>query len=338
MGWRGALRTVVAMQRASEREAQKRHREHVRHEKALAKQAALESAAEEVEAFDRHLESLVSVHKIRCESVDWRSIQSQTEPPKPVRAYVHETVARKKIHEYNPGFITRTLGGEERAKLRLQNALEKAQDRDREIFNNAFLSWKKDHDQWKKEVALASGVRNGLVKAKTAALRYLNPFTRLENGGLTISIHADEKSGLVTATLALDSAENIIPSKTKSLLQSGKVSTKKMPVGRYYDLYQDYICSCILRVGNEILGVLEDDLIVINATIELLNTSTGHQEQTPIVSVAISRKTLSKLNLSAIDPSDAMANFVHRMNFNKTKGFLAVEPFQPPDFEAKDEH
>ncbi|MGY4494699.1 hypothetical protein [Pseudomonas sp. TE3610] len=36
------------------------------------------------------------------------------------------------------------------------------------------------------------------------------------------------------------------------------------------------------------------------------------------------RSTLNSLNLDAIDPSDAMKNFVHRMAFKKTQGFSAV--------------
>ena len=31
------------------------------------------------------------------------------------------------------------------------------------------------------------------------------------------------------------------------------------------------------------------------------------------------------LNLETIDPSDSMRNFVHNMNFSKTKGFSVIE-------------
>jgi hypothetical protein len=41
--------------------------------------------------------------------------------------------------------------------------------------------------------------------------------------------------------------------------------------------------------------------------------------------VAIPRRTLNKLDLNAIDPSESMKNFVHRMDFKKGKGFMIVE-------------
>jgi hypothetical protein len=44
--------------------------------------------------------------------------------------------------------------------------------------------------------------------------------------------------------------------------------------------------------------------------------------------VKIYRETLSRLNLDAIDCSDAMQNFEHRMKFLKTAGFQPVEKLE----------
>ncbi|WP_235369372.1 hypothetical protein [Pseudomonas fluorescens] len=93
---------------------------------------------------------------------------------------------------------------------------------------------------------------------------------------------------------------------------------------RFNELHQDYVCSCALRVGRELLAILPDDLVIVTALDNVLNSSTGHMEEQPILSVAFSRLTVDGLNLETIDPSDAMKNFVHTMSFKKGAGFSAV--------------
>lgn len=53
----------------------------------------------------------------------------------------------------------------------------------------------------------------------------------------------------------------------------------------------------------------------------------------PIVSVAISRRTLNSLNMDSIDPSDSMQNFVHNMKFKKSSGFEPVEQLDANSFQ-----
>jgi len=50
-------------------------------------------------------------------------------------------------------------------------------------------------------------------------------------------------------------------------------------------------------------------------------TATGHIAEKPILFVIIPEKTLTRLKLAKIDPSDALGNFEHRMIFKKTSGF-----------------
>jgi hypothetical protein len=62
-------------------------------------------------------------------------------------------------------------------------------------------------------------------------------------------------------------------------------------------------------------------MVIVNAVSDLLKTQTGHMEEKTILSVAIPRDTLGRLNFERVDPSDSLNNFVHRMKFLKTKGF-----------------
>ena len=73
-----------------------------------------------------------------------------------------------------------------------------------------------------------------------------------------------------------------------------------------------------------IFRVIPDDLVVVTAINELLNTKTGHLEKSPILFVCVSRNALGSLNMNSIDPSDSMNNFIHNMSFKKTAGFESV--------------
>ncbi|MDI3292198.1 hypothetical protein [Polyangium sp. 15x6] len=53
----------------------------------------------------------------------------------------------------------------------------------------------------------------------------------------------------------------------------------------------------------------------------------------PILSVAFDIETFFQLRLEAIDPSDSMANFEHRMEYKKNTGFDPIEILTPNDIE-----
>ncbi len=85
------------------------------------------------------------------------------------------------------------------------------------------------------------------------------------------------------------------------------------------------MCSALIRVAREALGILPFEMVRANALLNAVNTQTGHLEDQTIISVLIAKNTLQKMNLNKIDPSDSLKNFIHNMNFKKTKGFDMVE-------------
>ena len=96
-------------------------------------------------------------------------------------------------------------------------------------------------------------------------------------------------------------------------------------------MYQDYVCGCALRVAREIFALLPSMMVIVTTTSDVLNTSTGHLEVQPVLSVAMPRVTLEGLNFDSLDPSDSLNNFVHNMRFLKTKGFRVVDKITPDD-------
>ncbi|MDN3438389.1 hypothetical protein QMA04_09810 [Planococcus sp. APC 3900] len=101
-----------------------------------------------------------------------------------------------------------------------------------------------------------------------------------------------------------------------------------MPKTKYYDITQDYVCSCAIRIAQDMFAILPFDLVVVHAMDEVLDTSTGRTDTLPILSVRFDKATLNSLNFEAIDCSDSMANFQHNMKFRKTQGFSPVEKVQ----------
>lgn len=201
--------------------------------------------------------------------------------------------------------------------------VEAAVKRDEEDYKNRVSTWMHSLEEWRSNVSLAKALLGGEVKAKLDALEKIRPFSEISNLGSSLSV-CECTDGMLEATLNVHGKE-IVPDKAKSLLKSGKISVKSMPKGQFNEIYQDYVCSCVLRIANEIFSVILDDLVIVTAVDELLNPKTGHLEEVPILSAMISRRTMSGLKLDAIDPSDSMDNFIHNMSFQKTKGFNRVE-------------
>ena len=83
-----------------------------------------------------------------------------------------------------------------------------------------------------------------------------------------------------------------------------------------------------MRVARELLALLPVKMVIVTALGEILNTQTGHLEQKAILSVAVPRDTVKRIQWETVDPSKTMSNFVHRMSFKKTTGFLPIEPIE----------
>ena len=119
-------------------------------------------------------------------------------------------------------------------------------------------------------------------------------------------------------------AQNVIPQKALSLTKTGKLSEKNLPKSTYYDYYQDYVCSCALRIARDMIALLPVSFVFVHAYEDRLNSATGYQEKIAILSVKYDLMTLNRLNLTTLDPSDALTNFNHQMKFKKTQGFEEV--------------
>jgi len=323
MGWKGAVRSLQATARRSERNAHRRQRDLERQSKQYARMEALEQAAYEVDVYENYLDVLMSMHKECGEEINWVEMRSTPEPIKPQKSDLLEKAALEACEHYNPNFWSRMLKLESRQRAALVSKVEAAKIMDSDRYLGELEEWEAKHSEWAQEQDLAERILNGDRQAKLDAIEVFEPFAEISELGSAIKLVVHE-NGVVECRLSVHGS-SVIPREIKSLLKSGKLSSKVMPVGRFNELHQDYVCSCALRVGQELIAILPDDIIIVTAIDKVLNASTGHLEELPILSVALSRLTLGSLNLEAVDPSDAMKNFVHNMSFKKSGGFMPVD-------------
>nr|GFB51640.1 hypothetical protein [Tanacetum cinerariifolium] len=131
-------------------------------------------------------------------------------------------------------------------------------------------------------------------------LEDFNPFEGVSSLGSRLEFRFT--ANLVEVNLFVNSPE-VIPDFILTLTASGKLSRKAMPISKFNEIYQDYVCGCLLRIGREIMAYLPVEQAVVNAISSLLNSATGLLEDQVIVSAAIPRATLGRLNFSTLDPS-----------------------------------
>lgn len=322
MGWKGAVRSINAAYRAAEQDSKRRHRELQRREKEYAKMEMIEQAAYDVEAYENHLERFLSIHKECGAGIHWLDVKNEPEPMQPAPSSILESEANEKEAAYRPSFIDRIFGLEKRKRTQLGLKVQQAISQDIENNRKAELDWQKAHDEWVADIALAERVLNGDPQAKLEVIKQLDPFSEIAELGSELTFRINEAGVLECDLLA--HGTKVIPDEIKSLLSSGKLSVKKMPITKFNELFQDYVCSCVLRIANELFSILPEEMVMITVVDTLLNTATGHLEKQPILSAVIPRATLVTLNLQTVDPSDSMRNFIHHMSFKKASGFSAV--------------
>jgi hypothetical protein len=323
MGWKGALRSMEAAARRAERESRRHHNELLRQQKQLQKMLERERAAFEVELHENRVDLLRSIHKECGPAWDWRSLASSPAPIPPVRIHGREKSAELALQSFEPSFWDKLFRRVDSKRQSLKSAVELAQDADAKEYLEAITKHQHEMSEWQERRRIAERVLAGEIQAFKEVIEEVGPFSEISEFGSGVGFQFQNTS-IIEVTLNIN-GQDVIPHETKSLLQSGKLSIKKMPQGQFYELYQDYICGCVLRVAREIFALLPFQVTIVTAVGDVVNAQTGHLEEKPLLSVAIPRRTLDKLDLNAIDPSESMKNFVHRMDFKKGKGFMIVE-------------
>ena len=203
---------------------------------------------------------------------------------------------------------------------------------DEAAFAAASAAFDQELAEWEKMRSLTKRVLAGDAQAYREAFTELSAFGELSTLGSSIAFRVHHAK-LVECELQVN-GRDAIPADVKSLTAAGQVSVKPMPKARFHELYQDYVCGCVLRVVREVLALLPVDAVIVTATVSVVQTSTGMEAETPVLSVAAPRHVIERLDFVRLDPSDSMENFTHRgdvMASRKSGGFVAIVPLKPAD-------
>lgn len=330
MGWKSTVRGIQAAQRRANRDAKKRQRELEQRRKQIEKMQEAAIAAYEVEVFENYIDILQSIHQECEDEWNWEEVLNSQPPTKPEKSNRFEIAAQAEYDSYKPNFFARLTKPTKPIKQKLAAELEEAKKRDEQEYQEALEQFERDLADWPKVLEIAKKILANETDAYLEAITFIDPFSEINQLGSSLEFKI--QGHIIEATIKVN-GEEVIPSETKTLLKSGKISVKKMTQTKFYELYQDYVCGVVLRIARELFALLPIEMVIVTATGSLLNSQTGHMEEQPILSVAMPRKTLNSLNFDMIDPSDSMSNFVHRMDFKKTKGFTKVDKISPEDLQ-----
>lgn len=272
----------------------------------------------EVEVFENQIEVLTSVHKDCSEIMKWDQIRSSSPPFVAGNRGPNEEEALAELERFKPTIRDRIFNRIEIRKKPLLEKIERAKVEDQKLLV-----------EWTKLVSYADKVMSGDEETYIKVINKFAPFDEIEELGSSVRVHVVDPT-ILEAIVDIHS-NDVIPPVQKSLTKTGKLSVKDMTKTRFNELYQDYVCSCAIRISRELFALLPINLVYVQIMGEVLNKANGLFEKGPILSVVFDRRTLSQLNFERIDCSDSMSNFQHSMNFKKIKGFEFIKPLVPKE-------
>jgi len=278
------------------------------------KMQEIQRAKFEVDMYENHLEVLRSIHKECEDEIDWLKLESTSAPFIKGEKGPLQLAAEYALKTYRPSVLDRLLKRTEKKKATLNKAILEAKHEDEQIYK-----------AWEDTVSIAQKVNNGDLKAYLHVINEVklykeDPFSF----GSFFEFMINEHSNNIVVQFTVNS-KAIIPSKEKVLTKTGKLSIKEMSKTKFYAIYQDYVCSSVIRIARDLFAILPINEVIIHAMDNQVNDSTGYAEKQTILSVRMTRKVLNSLNLDKIDCSESITNFEHRMRFLKTSGFKPVE-------------
>lgn len=266
-----------------------------------------------VEEYENYIYMIQHVHVECSDPIKWFSVASSPAPFTAGEKGPKEIAAQNSLDNFKPNFIEKIFSGmSDKHKSELSKAVDTAKQEDL-----------KNYAEWESNVKLANNIVSGDIDAYYAIIEETNPFEDLLDFGSGFEFGTDNPKYMEIEFQV--KSDSVVPEKSKSLTKTGKLSEKSMSKTMYYDITQDYVCSCAIRLARELFSLLPIDFAIVHATDTILNTTTGKEENDTILSVKFLRNKFSGINFDRIDASDFVETFEHNMCFKKTSGFKKVD-------------
>ena len=270
------------------------------------------SPEEEVKAYKERVARLYSVHRGEIQQWDWKRLATALPPPYPVQFSTHRLQASQ-VERLN-----KSAGISVPEYLHQQATAADQADYHRRL---------EEHDSWYGEFqetqSMARAINRGELTAYGDVLQRLGPFGAIQDIGTSVEFELHSPK-IVEVQISVH-RKDVIPDYEKHLAKSGAVRVKKMTRKIYHELYQDYVCGCVIRVARELFALLPLEYILITAESEL----EGGEEEKPILSVILPRTLMTTVDFDSVDPSDCVDELTHRGDFRASRAQNAFKPVVP---------
>jgi hypothetical protein len=308
---------LEAVLRRESRAALRRQKELQRQQRELAKASELDQARLAVEAYENDVEVLLSVHKECAPNRDWDQMAAALEPFPPQKSRRREFEARQ-----------RASIAPQSQNESAQGALVEAMDADEAQHAAELSEYREFVNEQRRLAQLAKRVLRGDLDAWSEAIRDLDPFSEISQMGSSVEFLVHSTSIIECWVQVM--GEAVIPNESKQLTSTGKLSVKQVPRARFHELYQDHICSCLIRVVRESFALLPVGTILVHGVLE---SSTGdhgsNRSKSTVLSVVVHREQLSAWDVDNLDPSDTLEACQHRGDFKAGRRSGAFVPIPP---------
>jgi hypothetical protein len=291
--------------------AYQRRNELVRIQREQQKLQEHEYARLQVDLYENRLDQIRSIHIESDDPVDWKEIYHRPAPFENGQEGPNTKTARHLLESYEPGIMDRLFHKDDAKRQELMLEIEKAKAEDEKLLGG----WTHMHE-------VAERILKRDIDTYFEVLEEFAPLDDLVEFGSGFEFGTDNPNMF---HVSFDvNAHTVIPEKSLFLTKTGKLSERALSKTAYCDLYQDYVCSCALRIARDMFALLPVYYVFVHAFEDALNTATGYKQQQAILSVKYDRPMLTRLNFEHLDPSDALQNFPHKMKFKKTSGFADI--------------
>ncbi|MBC7523670.1 MAG: hypothetical protein H7239_04445 [Flavobacterium sp.] len=303
------------------REEQRYARESAKRYKEQQKLNEIQAAYGAVESWKSRVLYLKTIHLKSSIEVDWNKIKNIEKPVQPKSEFKNEDFAKNTLENFKPTFLDKLFGLIPKKIKNLKELLEQAKIKDKNENDANFKKYLDNFNDWEKLQEISIGVAKKQIEFYEKALEYFNPFSKIGEIGDQIDIFLNDD--FVDIHLAVNSLD-VIPDYELKQTSTGKLSKTNISRTRFNELYQQHVCSCILRVGREIFALLPYKYSRINATTKIVNCKNGNIEENMILSVIFSIDIMQKINFGLSEPLDNINNFTNNVSFNKINGFNLV--------------
>lgn len=316
MGWKGTIRSINAAAKRAEKYQQQ-----------VEKENRIRNAHEAVGDFNNYLDNVVSFHKF-CfsEKVAWETLRDLNPPVEPSDEHGKEREARYRFENYIPGFFIKLFKLENWRRKNLEYKIRLAIEADSQKYREELDHYNICFKEWSSNRKMAEMVLGKSLEGYEDAIKKYDAFYNA--GKFAKSINLSKENDILNVEIEIQDIEDVIPRQTAKVLKNGTISEKEMPIGKYHSMYQDFVCSAVLRISRECLTLLPVEECIVNAKLLMLDRSSGHMKDQIILSIQVPRSTVERLNFQEIDPSQSLKNFIHNMDFKSQIGFMPVEKIE----------